>query len=184
MNVKPSLSTLFSLLLLAVLVLTSCVRPSPLQGNKGLTPQHPTADQVTVFFSKNRGSQIVTEGVVRDIPQQPTQEPLEFALTELLQGPNTVESTQGFFSEIPKGTRLIGMSHQNNTIQINLSGQFTSGGGSNSMQQRLAELSKTILAAEKEKPVYVSIEGQELKVLGGEGVMVNEPINKGQEAIQ
>jgi spore germination protein GerM len=141
-------------------------------------------EQVTVFFSKSRGPEVVTEGVVRAVPKEGKQQPLAFAIQELLQGPNNHESTHGFFSEIPKGTRLLGVKEQDNAILINLSRQFTYGGGSTSMQQRLAELKKTVLAVEKKKPVYVDIEGQRLQVLGGEGVMVHEPINKGQENIQ
>lgn len=173
--------TFLAILLLGTFVVTSCSGSS---SNLSLFHQSGQfkSNEVVVFFSKSNGSETVTEGVVRPIPEENrseiSQNPLQYTITQLLIGPSEQESTQGFFSEIPKGTRLLSVANRDNTIRINLSQQFSSGGGSNSMQQRLAELTQTVLAVEKVKPVYVDIEGQELQVLGGEGVMVNEPINK------
>jgi spore germination protein GerM len=139
-------------------------------------------NEVVIFFSKSRGSEIVTEGVIRELPKPLVKEEgpkqLEFALTQLLQGPSKEELGRGFFSEIPKGTQMLGVIPKDETLRVNLSQKFTEGGGSSSMQQRLKELSQTVLAVERKKPVYVDIEGQELQVLGGEGVMVDEPINR------
>lgn len=141
-------------------------------------------DDVVIYFSKNRGSEMVTEAVIRKAVPRGNDQAMAYAIGELLKGPNEEESTLGFFSEIPKGTRLLGVSRKDEAIRINLSNQFTSGGGSNSMQQRLKELTQTVQGVEKNKPVYVDIEGQQLEALGGEGVEVQEPINQTAETPQ
>ena len=47
------------------------------------------------------------------------------------------------------------------------------------MRQRLSELTGTIRSVERNIPVYVDIEGEQLEILGGEGVIVKEPVNQG-----
>ncbi|MBX2860858.1 MAG: GerMN domain-containing protein [Vampirovibrio sp.] len=143
------------------------------------SPQYQAKDEVVIYFSKAAGSQIQTEPVVRPVPQASQKNLLDFALFKLLEGPTDEESVHGFFSEIPKGTRLLAVQDLQDQIRVNLSKQFVSGGGSNSIQQRLAELTQTILSVEPKRPVYLDVEGKELKVLGGEGLIVEEPINQG-----
>jgi len=154
----------------------------------------PDKQQVSVYFSKSSGKLVVLEGVVRSAPtvsQKPTPTPpadppvqkLHSAVETLLQGPTPEEITQGYFSDIPQGTKLLSVQRDGKVIRVNLSQRFTEGGGSSSMQQRLSELERTIRAVEKQVPVYVDIEGQELRVLGGEGVVVQEPINQGRQNI-
>ncbi len=147
-------------------------------------PADQNAEEIVIYFSKSRGSENVTEAVVRKVPPAREAHAIDFALEQLLSGPNQQESVQGYFSEIPKGTRLLGVVHKPEELRVNLSRQFTSGGGSTSMQQRLAELTKTIRAVEKEIPVYVDVEGEQLEVLGGEGLIVDEPINQGGDEVR
>lgn len=141
-------------------------------------------DEVVVFFSKNRGNTMVTEGVIRKVGNVPDSEKLALAIRELLAGPNEEEATQGFFTEIPSETEFLGIDQDQEGLHINLSQDFTSGGGSNTMQQRLKEVSHTVLAVERKQPVYLDVEGERLEVLGGEGVMVTEPINQPGDSLQ
>ncbi len=135
--------------------------------------------EVMVFFSKNKGSESVTEGVVRQIPKEFDALSINYALEELLEGPDEKEESQGYFSEIPKGTQLIEVTQAPNELRVNLSRQFISGGGSHSMQQRMKQLNGTIRSVEKAIPVFIDIEGKQLDLLGGEGIMVKEPVNQG-----
>ncbi len=144
-------------------------------------PQDDARATTTIYFTKSRGTQTVTEGVVRQIPKTYANSDVQYIIEALLEGPNHDESILGFFSEIPKGTRLVGVTETEKTIRINLSEQFVSGGGSNSKQQRIAELKRTINSFNTDKHVYVDINGEELEILSGEGVEVAEPVN--QEAL-
>jgi spore germination protein GerM len=183
---KNSLLLILLLVLALGLVVYSSCKPTPVP-NSELDLKNPAKAaerEVTIYFSKSRGSDIVTEGVTRDLPEKFYGEPVEFAVEQLLRGPTSMEANKGFFSEIPKGTKLLGVKEKGNGLRINLSEQFSAGGGSSSMQQRVAELSKTVQAAEKDKPVYLDVNGQELQVLGGEGIEVKEPINKPVKAAQ
>jgi spore germination protein GerM len=145
---------------------------------------------VAIYFSQSHGSRVVLRPVKRSVPpqleknspDQPKDQTLiAFSLLELLQGPSDEESAQGLYSEIPKGTRLLRLTSGPQRVDLNVSRQFVSGGGSNSMAQRLAELKTTVFEAQKhagasKKPVYLAVEGQPLKLLGGEGIIVDEPL--------
>jgi spore germination protein GerM len=133
---------------------------------------------VAVFFSRKTPNQsLLLHPVLRKVVQY--DDPLTTALSQLLAGPTPEEKAAGVYTEIPAQTKLLGLDRQSDgKIRINLSKDFLSGGGSTSIQQRLAELRYTVRRVEKEKPVFLDIEGQELKVLGGEGLEVQEPINR------
>lgn len=142
-------------------------------------------EEVTLYFSKAKGPENIIEPVVRKVPAdkitKPSAEWLKFAVEQLLIGPNKQESIHGYFSEIPKGARLLGVSTTSKNIIIDLSTQFTSGGGANSMSQRLKELRGTVKSLSPVKPVIITIEGKPLELLGGEGLEVTEPITEGGE---
>jgi spore germination protein GerM len=135
---------------------------------------HHSNDVVTVFFSKYQGNRSIVEEVVRKLPSGSQTEPLQFALTELLKGPTPEEKTQGFYSEIPQGTQLLNVEQVNDTVTVNLSKQFASGGGSNSMEQRFEELKQTVYSVDSGHKLNVAVEGKALELLGGEGLEVQD----------
>jgi spore germination protein GerM len=144
-----------------------------LYGNNG----HPR-DVVTIFFSKYQGSQSIVQNVIRKLPQDAKSNPLQFALTELLKGPTSEEKSQGFYSEIPQGTKLLGLTQDNEAVTINLSNQFTSGGGSNSMEQRFEELKQTVFSIDSSHKINLDVEGKPLDLLGGEGLEVQDSLKR------
>lgn len=137
-------------------------------------PKPPETQDVTVYFSKSKGNTSVTEGVVRHMPKDYPGSTLQYAIEQLVAGPNADESTAGFFSEIPKGTEVISVAENPKThqVDVNLSTEFTSGGGSNSILQRYAELQGTVKANENKRPVSIKINNKLLEVAGGEGLEV------------
>ena len=189
-SIKPTnrfIIAMIPLFLLGIIVFSSCLSTCGKHVPVVMPPSTPpAANEVTVYFSKSRGTDTVTEGVVRQMPETPAGTPgasiirLHNALDALLQGPTPDESVTGFFSEIPKGTRLLGISEKGGQLHVNLSKQFTSGGGSNSIKQRVAELTQTITStASNKEPVVVDVEGQRLDTAGGEGLEVDQPVNTG-----
>lgn len=103
---------------------------------------------------------------------------VEAAVKELLSGPLDEELKGGYGSEIPRGTILLGVRNDGDAVEVDLSRRFAIGGGITSLETRLEQLSRTLKAAESSKDVYLSVEGQRLAVLGGEGIEVKQPINR------
>ena len=101
----------------------------------------------------------------------------EFAIQELLSAPSKWEKSKGFASEIPQGTKLLSVRESNSGIMIDLSSEFESGGGAESTYMRIKQMIKTV-NANSPKPVYLFINGNQANVIGGEGVMIKQPLNE------
>ncbi len=95
---------------------------------------------------------------------------LEAAITHLLQGQSGqgLKTTAG--SEIPKGTRLLGLWTEGNTVTVNLSKNFNTGGGATSMIGRVAELQKVVQGVNPGYRLKIAIEGKPIPYVGGEGL--------------
>jgi len=130
---------------------------------------------VSVFFVKtdNDANQIVP--VKRFVGNQDAK--VFIAISELLKGPNDNELKEGFYTEIPKKTRLIDVKEDSLSAKINLSEEFGIGGGSETMSLRLKQLVATAKDAAKGKNVYLEINGKRIEYIGGEGVEVPQPLS-------
>ena len=95
----------------------------------------------------------------------------------MIAGPKTDEKAKGVYSEIPAGTRLISINESSDKVIINLSGDFENGGGTDSLYKRLYQIIKTA-KQNTTKPVYLYIEGNKADVIGGEGIMITQPLNE------
>jgi spore germination protein GerM len=135
-------------------------------------------DIVTIFFSRAQGNQVQLADVARPIPDEVRREPLRFAVTELLKGPRPNEKKQGFYSEIPKGTRLIDINRKKDVVVVNLTKQFATGGGSTSMTQRIEELKRTVYSIDSQHQLSLTVEGKPLELLGGEGLEVPDVLKR------
>lgn len=101
-----------------------------------------------------------------------------YAIKELLSAPSSWEkSNKGLSSEIPAGTKILSIREGANTILIDLSSSFESGGGAESTYIRVRQLIKTAQANTK-LPVYLYINGKQADVIGGEGIMVKQPLSE------
>ncbi|MEH2078841.1 MAG: GerMN domain-containing protein [Nostoc sp.] len=103
-------------------------------------------------------------------------QPLEAAFQSLLAGPT--EGTDS--TTIPKGTKLLGLKAENNEVHVNLSDDFTSGGGSTSMMGRVGQVVYTATSLNPKAKVYIDVNGKPLDVLGGEGVELQQPLTREQ----
>lgn len=99
------------------------------------------------------------------------------AIKDLIQGPDTKEKSQGIYSEIPQGTKLLSLEEKPDKIIINLNEDFEQGGGTDGLYKRLYQLIKT---ANKNTTtdVYLYLNGKQAEVVGGEGIMINQPLNE------
>jgi spore germination protein GerM len=99
---------------------------------------------------------------------------LEAAFKTLLAGPS--EGTDS--TTIPQGTQLLGVKAENNDVHVNLSENFTTGGGSTSMMGRVGQIVYTASSLNPKAKVYIEVNGKPLEVLGGEGVELQQPLTR------
>ncbi len=84
---------------------------------------------------------------------------------------------------IPRGTKLLNLRTSQNGIYVDLSQEFTQGGGSSSMIYRVAQVLYTATSIDSQASVFLSIEGKPLNEdypLGGEGLLLEYPLTRQQ----
>ena len=101
---------------------------------------------------------------------------LKQAFKRLLAGPSSTE--KGVSTTIPQETKLRSVTVQNDTVNVDLSQEFTSGGGSASMTGRLGQVIYTATSLNPNAKVFLSIEGKRLETLGGEGLELEQPLTR------
>jgi ribosomal protein L24E len=97
---------------------------------------------------------------------------------DLLAGPNAAERAAGLSSAIPAGTALNGISRLGPVANVDLSAQFVSGGGSLSIQERVAQVVFTLTGLPGIHAVSFSINGRHVTTIGGEGLIVDPPVTR------
>lgn len=71
---------------------------------------------------------------------------------------------------IPEGTELLGIGIADGEATVDLSGAFASGGGSLSMQLRVAQVVFTLTQFDTVDTVSIELDGEAVDAIGGEGV--------------
>ncbi len=99
---------------------------------------------------------------------------IETALTEVISG--TPEGD--YANTIPQATQLRSVSFQEDGIHIDLSEEFTLGGGSASMIGRVGQILYTATSLNPEAKVWLEVQGQPLEYLGGEGLYIPQPLTR------
>ena len=143
------------------------------------TKKEVTNDKETVsiyFLALDSNDNGIYKKVQREIPIG--QNRLEYAINELLKGPNIVEKSTGAYSEIPKTTKLLKIKQNGNKIIIDFSSDFQYGGGTDSIYSRMMQLIKTALANTENKNIYLYLDGKQVNFIGGEGIMITQPLNE------
>lgn len=141
--------------------------PSPLS-------QAPIEQTVQVYWLKTLENTIEpTASPITIVADQPDAV-LNAAFQKMLAGSDNPELT----STIPQGTKLRTVQVKEDGVHVDLSQEFTSGGGSTSMTGRLAQVIYTATTLNPNAPVWISVEGKPLDVLGGEGLIVDQPMTR------
>jgi len=143
---------------------------SPASSSPATTPTTAPSAGTTLSLYFLRGESL---GVAaRQVPQTTT--PATAALEALCAGPSASETAAGLTSAVPAGTHLLGLSIDGTTAHVDLSAEFASGGGSLSMQARVAQVVYTLTRFTTVESVTFALEGKAVDALGGEGLMLGE----------
>ena len=133
---------------------------------------------ITVFFiGKNENGEELYSAVKRKYDKTENGQQLSFAVSRLIEGPNQIEREKGIYSEIPTGTKVISVVETDKKAIVNLTSAFDQGGGTDGLYKRLYQLVKTVNKNTK-LPVYLYIDIKQADVIGGEGLMINQPLNE------
>jgi hypothetical protein len=92
------------------------------------------------------------------------------ALEALLDGPSDREAGLGMTTAIPTGTELRSVAVDDGVATVDLDETFASGGGSLSMQLRVAQVVFTLTQFDSVERVTITLGGREVDAIGGEGV--------------
>jgi len=116
--------------------------------------------------------------VLREVPQ--TKAVATAAMRELLAGPGEAEmaARPAMYTAIPDGTTLLGISIADGIATVNLSQEFESGGGSASMQARVAQVTYTLTQFPTVTGVRFQLDGVPVTALGGEGIVLDQPVGR------
>lgn len=155
--------------------------PQPLATSPeaSIAPQSPAAvtpaeQTVQVYWLKTVGNQIKPTASPVSVAGEEPDAILNTAFEKMLQGSDDPELS----STIPAGTTLRAIDVKEDGVHVDLSQEFTTGGGSASMMGRLAQVIYTASTLDPSAPVWISVDGKPLDVLGGEGLIVDQPMTR------
>lgn len=111
--------------------------------------------------------------VRRTVPQTTTV--AKAAMDALLAGPTDDDGAAHVATAIPAGTTLHGVTIDAGLATVDLSASFASGGGSSSMQGRVAQVVYTLTQFPTVTGVNFELDGQPVTALGGEGLVLDHP---------
>ncbi|MFB2982619.1 GerMN domain-containing protein [Microseira sp. BLCC-F43] len=164
-------------------LVTACGRENQTVTNNTPTPsavvqpeQQQTAQVYLVAAQDNKIHLVGRPVASTKTGNQNPKQSLEEAFNRLLSGSTGADA--GVSSSIPQGTKLRSLAVKNDTVSVDLSQEFTRGGGTASMQSRLGQVIYTATSLNPKAKVYISVEGKPLTELGGEGLTIDQPMTR------
>jgi spore germination protein GerM len=150
--------------------------PTPTDTPSAEMTTNPAESEVKVYWLRSTGKklELAPVQIAVDSGGTSSEQQLKATVERLLKGPANSDVT----SSIPDGTKLNSLTVKKDGVHLDLSKSFTSGGGSTSMQARLGQVIYTASCLNPAEPVWVSIDGEPLAVLGGEGLEVSQPMTR------
>jgi len=142
-----------------------------------IKPKEAEKEYVNVYFiGKNEHNEEVYKAVKREYSKDVDGSKIRFAVNSLIRGPKPEEKQRGVYTEVPSGSEVISVSEQPDKVIVNLNSAFITGGGTESLYKRLYQLIKTV-KLNSSLPVYLYVDGQRADVVGGEGIMLSQPLS-------
>ncbi len=128
------------------------------------------------FIGKNEHNEEVYKAVKRVYKADIDGSRIRYAVNCLMRGPKPEEQQKGVYTEIPASAQIINITEMSDKVVVNLTSAFVTGGGTESLYKRLYQLIKTA-KLNTNLPVYLFIDGQRADVVGGEGIMLSQPLS-------
>lgn len=136
-----------------------------------------TKEYVNIYFiGKNEKEQEVYKAVKREYDSDVDGSKIKFSINSLISGPRPEEKQRGVYTEIPSTVHVLNINEHSDRVIVNLDSSFVNGGGADSLYKRLYQLIKTV-KLNSVKPVYLYIDGHKADVIGGEGIMLSQPLS-------
>jgi spore germination protein GerM len=132
--------------------------------------------QVTLYWIASKDKRFVA--VPTPILAPSTEAALKTALADAIAQP---PKQPNLYSAIPAHVKILSFAMQGKDgkdIYLDLSKEFTSGGGSASMNGRVVQILYTATSLNPEANLFLSVEGKPLNYLGGEGLEITQPITR------
>ncbi len=101
----------------------------------------------------------------------------EYAIRKLIEGPSDIQRMFNTYSEIPAGTKILAIIQEKDKNIIDLTPEFNTGGGTESIYKKLNQIIETV-ELNTDKPTYLFINGVQTEVFGGEGIMITQPLSR------
>jgi spore germination protein GerM len=166
--------------------------PQPLVTSNALKPTKPTVPQpsaepsvknptkapieqsVQIYWLKTVGDEIKLAAAPVALNEGQPNVILKAAFDKMLQGSTDPTLT----STIPANTQLQKLEIKPDGIHVDLSAEFTSGGGSTAMMGRVGQVVYTATTLDPNAVVWISVNDEPLSVLGGEGLELEQPMTR------
>lgn len=148
------------------------VKPSQFQSPA--PTKAPAEKSVQIYWLKTVDNKIELAAAPITLDEAQPNIILKAAFEKMLQGSTDPSLT----STIPANTRLQELKIQPDGIHVDLSSEFTTGGGSTAMMGRVAQVIYTATTLDPDASVWISVNNEPLDVLGGEGLVLDQPLTR------
>jgi spore germination protein GerM len=136
-----------------------------------------------VYFVRDTGTGATLESVYRRTASRDAADAARAALASLAAGPTPEEAARGLVSEVPRDLVVRSVRLADGRLEVDLDQSFNEGGGTTAMLGRLNQVLSTLAQPAAVESVALSVDGEPLTVLGGEGIMVAHPWRRQSEGV-
>jgi spore germination protein GerM len=152
------------------------IEASPSPTESVITEKPSQTQTIKVYWLKVSSEKTELQPVAINIQKSSNKsELLTNAFNNLLAEPSDSNYTTG----LSQGTKLLGLKVDQEGVHVNLSQEFTTNNGAALIIGRLAQVIYTASSLDPSAPVWISVEGKPLELLGeGEGIIVDQPMTR------
>ncbi len=130
---------------------------------------------VEVYLIQAQGNKLVAVAVPIKVANSESN--LKSALNAAIAPP---ADRPNLYSAIPPNTKILNLTVKDKDIYLDLSKEFTKGGGTASMRGRVVQVLYTATTMNTNANLYLSVEGKRISYLGGEGLEIPQPLTRSQ----